>query len=183
MKNHIGPALGNWPVDQVTEDDCRRFVLSLEAKPLGAKMTYHVCGWLVSALKHAEDRHHRNGIPMKPDMLPKVTQSDDSEEDMFLTRDEARAIISRIKHPVHADACSLLLATGLRPSELRALQVRDVTITETRQAIRVSKAIRQNRETGEYVGAPKSELSNRRVGIPPSAAEILANLGTEHPES
>lgn len=173
MKNHIGPAMGDWPIDQVTEDDCRRFVISLEEKPLGAKMISHVCGWLVSVLKHADDRGHRQGVPMKPDMLPKVKRTDADEENMFLTRKEAQSIIKNIKSQKYRDVCALLLATGLRPSELRALQVRDVTITDKRQAIRVSKAIRQNRETGEYIGPPKSELSDRRVGMPPSAAEML----------
>src|SRR5690625_4219556 len=32
MRNHIGPALGDWPVDTITEDDCRRFVIDLERK-------------------------------------------------------------------------------------------------------------------------------------------------------
>src|SRR5690606_22900364 len=32
MRNHIGPALGDWPVDTITEDDCRRFVIGLERK-------------------------------------------------------------------------------------------------------------------------------------------------------
>lgn len=159
--------MGDWPVDQVTGDDCRRFVISLEEKPLGPKMIHHVCGWQVSVLRHADDRGHRKSVPMKSEMLSKITPSDEDEENMFLTRAEAQSVIKRIKNPKYQDACALLLATGLRPSELRALKVRDVTITETRQVIRVSKAIRQNRETGEYVGPPKSELSDRRVGMPP----------------
>lgn len=39
MRLHIGPALGDWPVDTVSEDDCRRLVLALEAKELSPRQT------------------------------------------------------------------------------------------------------------------------------------------------
>lgn len=43
MKNHISPALGSWPVDTVSEDDCRRFVISLEKKGLSPKYIHNIC--------------------------------------------------------------------------------------------------------------------------------------------
>src|SRR5690606_1183993 len=65
MRNHIGPALGDWPVDTVTEDDCRRFVITLERRGLSAKYIHNICGWLTSIFRHADERGWRQGNPMK----------------------------------------------------------------------------------------------------------------------
>src|SRR5690625_2843741 len=172
MRNHIGPALGDWPVDTVEDDDCRRFVIGLERKGLSPKYVHNICGWLTSIFKHAEERGWRQGNPMKPEMLPEVVRSDEDEADMFLTREEAYAIIERMpKH--HQDAATLMLATGLRPAEMRALTVGDVYLDAQHPVVRVTKAIKQDRAKGSYVGPPKSRRAVRSAGLPPSAVAIL----------
>lgn len=172
MRNHIGPALGSWPVDTVGEDDCRRFVIDLERKALSPKYVHNICGWLTSVFKHAEERGWRAGNPMKPEMLPEVVRSDEDEAAMFLTRDEAAAIIERMPSR-HQDAARLMLATGLRPAEMRALTVGDVQLDAQQPVVRVTKAIKQDREKGSYVGPPKSKRAVRSCGLPPSAVEML----------
>ncbi|WP_163540855.1 tyrosine-type recombinase/integrase [Occultella kanbiaonis] len=172
MRNHIGPALGDWPVDTVGEDDCRRFVIALERKKLSPKYITNICGWLVSIFRHAEERGWRQGVPMKPGMLPEVTRSDADEADMFLTLAEAEAIIARMPER-HRDPAGLMLATGLRPSEMRALTVGDAYLDVQQPVVRVTKAIKQNREKGSYVGPPKSKRAVRSLGIPPSVVAML----------
>lgn len=172
MRNHIGPALGDWPVDTITEDDCRRFVIGLERKGLSAKYIHNICGWLTSVLSHAEERGWRAGNPMKPAMLPPIVRTDADEADMFLTREEAYAIIERMPKR-HQDPARLMLATGLRPAELRALTVGDVYLDAVQPVVRVTKAIKQDREKGSYVGPPKSPRAVRSLGIPPSVVEML----------
>jgi len=172
MRNHIGPAIGDWPIDTVTEDDCRRFVIALERKALSAKYVHNICGWLTSVFKHAEERGWRQGNPMKPGMLPAVVRTDEDEADMFLTRDEATAIIDRMPKR-HQGPARLMLATGLRPSEMRALTVGDVYLDAQQPVVRVTKAIKQDREGGSYVGPPKSKRAVRSLGLPPSAVEML----------
>src|SRR5690625_3405459 len=172
MRNHIGPALGDWPVDTITEDDCRRFVIDLERKGLSAKYIHNICGWLTSVLSHAEERGWRSGNPMKPAMLPEIVLSDEGEANKFLTMAEAVAIIDRMpKH--HQDPARLMLATGLRPAEMRALTVGDVYLDVQQPVVRVTKAIKQNRKKGSYVGPPKSPRAVRSLGLPPSVAEML----------
>lgn len=172
MRNHIGPALGDWPVDTVAEDDCRRFVIALERKGLSAKYVHNICGWLTSVFKHAEERGWRQGNPMKPGMLPEVVVTDEDEADKFLTRAEAEAIIERMPRR-HQDPARLMLATGLRPSEMRALTVGDAWLDQDQPVVRVTKAIKQNREGGSYVGPPKSKRAVRSLGLSPSTAEML----------
>lgn len=172
MRNHIGPALGTWPVDTVTDDDCRRFVIGLERKGLSPKYIGNICGWLTSVFKHAEDRAWRQGNPMKPGMLPAVVRTDADEADMFLTLAEARAIIDHMPER-HRDPATLMLATGLRPAEMRALTVGDVYLDAQQPVVRVTKAIKQDRERGSYVGPPKSRQAVRSAGLPPSVVDVL----------
>ena len=172
MRNHIGPAMGAWPVDTVTEDDCRRFVIGLERKGLSAKYVHNICGWLTSIFGHAEERGWRQGNPMRAELLPEVVRSDESEADMFLTMAEATAIISRMPER-HQDPARLMLATGLRPAEMRALTVGDVYLDAQQPVVRVTKAIKQDRSKGSYVGPPKSKRAVRSLGLPAFVVEML----------
>lgn len=172
MRNHIGPALGTWPVDTVTDDDCMRFVITLERKGLSPKYIGNICGWLTSIFNHAEARGWRQGNPMKPGMLPEVIRTDADEADMFLTRAEAYAIIDHMPEH-HRDPARLMFATGLRPAEMRALTVGDVYLDAQQPVVRVTKAIKQDREKGSYVGPPKSRRAVRSAGLPPSVAGML----------
>lgn len=177
MRTHISPTFGAWPVDTVTPDDCRRFIIALENKPLSPKMIHNVCGWLTSLMLHAEERGWRSGNPVKPDMLPALERSDAREANMFLTRAEAQEILDRVAQP-YQDFCRLMLATGMRPSEIRALTVADVLLDLPQPTIRVTKALKNSREKGgyEYIGPPKSKASRRSVGLPPSAVGLLRTL-------
>lgn len=172
MRNHIGPAMGEWPVDTVTEDDCRRFVIGLERKGLSPKYINNICGWFTSILLHAEDRGWRAGNPMKPEMLPDVLRSDGDEIDMFLTRDEARAIIERMPKS-QQDRAWFMLATGTRPGEMRALLVGDINLEAKQPVARITKAIKRDMKTGDYVGPPKSRESVRSIGLAPSTVIML----------
>lgn len=172
MRNHIGPAMGAWPVDTITEDDCRRFVISLERKGLSAKYVVNICGWLTSVLGHAEDRGWRQGNPMRPELLPEVVRTDADEADMFLTMAEAEAIIDRMPDR-HQDPARLMLATGLRPAEMRALTVGDAYLDAQNPVVRVTKAIKQDRSKGSYVGPPKSKQAVRSLGLPPFVVDML----------
>lgn len=170
MRNHITPAFGNWPVNTVTDDDVRRFIIRKEDAKLSAKMIRNICGWLSSIFSHAIERGWRESHPVKPEMLPEVTRED--EEDMFLTLAEAHAIIDRMPER-HRDPARLMLATGLRPGELRALNVGDINLTAKQPVVRVTKAMKQDRVNGDYVGPPKSKKSVRSVGISPATAQML----------
>ena len=172
MRLYISPAFRDWPIDKISEDDCRRFIIGLENKGLSAKYIRNVCGWFTSILHHAEERGWRDGNPLKPEMLPQVTRTDEDESQMFLTRDEAFAIIERMPQLYQLPAL-LILATGLRPSEMRALKVSDVHLDARQPIVRVTKAIKQNLENGEYVGPPKSKQAVRSLGLPSSILPLL----------
>ncbi|GAB3192223.1 tyrosine-type recombinase/integrase [Nesterenkonia suensis] len=170
MRNHIGPALGGLPCDTITDDDVRNLIGRMEDKSLSVKMIRNVCGYLTGVLDHAVERGWATSNPYNHKMLPEAEPRE--ERDMFLTLSEAEAIIDRAR-PGHRDPMRLMLATGLRPGELRALLVEDVNLTARQPSVRVTKAMKQNRESGDYVGTPKSKKSVRSVGLPPSAVDTL----------
>lgn len=172
MRKHISPYFGEWPIDTITEDDCTRFVLSLEKKNLSPKYIHNITGWLTSVFLHAIARGWAPANPMNPKVLPEVIHSDETEADKFLTREEAQAIISRMleRHQVPAQ---LMLGTGMRPAEMRALTVGDVYLDAAQPVVRVTKAIRQDRKLGERLGPTKTRRSVRSLGIPPSLIEAL----------
>lgn len=76
-----------------------------------------------------------------------------------------------------------MLSTGLRPAEVRALQVKDMRLDAKQPTVRVTKAMKQDKERGDYVGPPKSQMSVRSVGLPPSAVTMLREHTEGRPDS
>lgn len=169
-RNHISSPLGTVPVGQIRDDDIRALVATMETRGLAPKTINNVGGYLGQLLKHAVDYEWIKRSPWNAKLLPK-SRSERPEQDKFLTRTEAALIIEAMSS--HQDAAKVLLATGLRPGELCALDVGDVNLDIGQPTIRVNKAVKQDRVKGDYIGVPKSERSVRTIGLPPSTARIL----------
>jgi integrase len=73
----------------------------------------------------------------------------------------------------------LLAATGLRRSELLALQGRHLSLAGRQPHVKVRKRLRRRRKVGLVIGPLKSRYSRREVPIPPEIADRLAALKTE----
>lgn len=169
-RNHVGPALGTLPVRQIRPDDIRALVYTLESRGRAPKTIHNVCGFLSQVLNHAVTMGWAISSPYSAQLLPK-NRAIKAERDNFLTIREANMIIDAMR--THNDATRILLATGMRPSELCALDVGDVNLTAQQPSIRVTKAVKQDRVGGDYIGEPKSKRSVRTIGLPPSAVEVL----------
>ncbi|MDQ6803702.1 MAG: site-specific integrase [Actinomycetota bacterium] len=89
---------------------------------------------------------------------PRVEESDD-EEVKALHRDQLAAFLA-VVHPRHRVMFKTLAATGLRISELIALQWRHVKLEGSRPVVRVRRAIVRGREH-----LPKSRHSRREVPL------------------
>lgn len=169
---HLGPALGQIPVDQIRSDDIRAMVTALEEKKRAPKTIRNVVGVLSPILSHAVKYGWLEATPWDDALLPRAKKLK-VERDQFLSLQEVELIISRLRNP---GPYRVMLATGLRPSELCALDVSDVNLDAKQPSIRVTKAVKQDRVNGDYIGEPKSERSVRTVGLPPSATETLRSL-------
>lgn len=170
LRNHLTPAFGSAPVDTLTDDDVRHLIKIMENKSLSVKMITSVLGFFNGVLDHAKEQGWVTQNPYHHKMLPHVGVRD--ERNMFLTMQEATLIISHLR-PLLQNPCRTLLATGLRPAEMRALNVEDIILTGIQPTVRVNKAMKDDRENGEYVGPPKSKASVRSVAIPPSSLPMF----------
>lgn len=182
LRNHLTPAFGSAPVDTLTDDDVRHLIKTMENKKLSVKMITSVLGFFNGVLDHAKEQGWVTQNPYHHKMLPHVGVRD--ERNMFLTMQEATLIISHLR-PLLQNPCRTLLVTGIRPAEMRALNVEDIILTGIQPTVRVNKAMKDDRENGEYVGPPKSKASNRHVAIPPPSLpmfqQAIAGRGPTEP--
>lgn len=169
-RNHIDSAMGDMPVGQMRADDIRTLVATMESKGRAPKTINNVGGFLGQLLKHAVAYEWITASPWDAKLLPK-NKSLKPERDHFLTRTEAALIIDAMTS--HQDAAKVLLATGMRPGELCALDVGDVDLDADQPVLRINKAVKQDSAKGDYIGPPKSDRSIRSIGLPPSAVETL----------
>lgn len=170
--HHLGPELGSRPVSSVTADDIRLVVNAMESKGRAPKTIRNVVGTLSPVLGHAVKYRWIDSSPWDDSLLPHDRRRK-AEREKFLARSEVELILSGLRDPL---PYRVMLATGLRPSELCALDVSDVDLAARQPTIRVTKAVKQDREKGDYIDEPKSPMSIRTVGLPPSAVEGLRTV-------
>lgn len=178
-RNHIGPAMGHYPVTAVTTDDIRALVKTMADKGLAPKTIRNNVGILSPVLSHAVKYSWLESSPYDDELLP-ANRMQTAERDKFLSRDEIELILGGFTDPT---PYRVMLATGMRPGELCALDVSDAYLHDRQPSIRVNKAVKQDRVHGDYIGEPKSEKSVRTIGIPPSVVALLEPLATGRPPS
>lgn len=111
----------------------------------------------------------------RPRPFPRV-ESDDDEvvETMEL-------VVEQI-HQSHRLMFELLAATGLRRSELLALEGRHLALDGERPHVKIRQRVRRRRGEGLVIGPLKSRYSKRDVPIPCALAERLAADGAAEGE-
>lgn len=92
---------------------------------------------------------------------------EDGAEIRALTREQLAAFLT-IVHPRHKTMFTLLAVTGLRVSELLALQWRHLRLDGSQPAVRVRRALVRGR-----IGPPKSSYGRREVPLPPALVDTL----------
>lgn len=85
-------------------------------------------------------------------------------------------------HESHRLIFELLAATGLRRSELLALEGRHLALDSEQPPVKVRQRVRRRRGEGLVIGPLKSRHSKRDVPIPRSLADRLAALGVGQDE-
>ncbi|MEE2053647.1 site-specific integrase [Nocardiopsis tropica] len=123
----------------------------------------------------------RQSTPAARTRLPRVDDGEGNREMCFLTNDEARLLIDAMDPDVR-DMVEVLLRTGLRYSELAALQVRDITTTMVRAVngsrvhrgyLEVKRAWKRQKDNTFKLVAPKTKTSRRRVPLTPDTIRLL----------
>ena len=145
---HIIPYLGTLPVNTIEADHVRWWINKLDGT-LSPKTLKNVHSLLSASLSSAVPKWRQDN-PAKGIRLPQANPG----EATFLTRAEFHILIEHIPE-YYRPVVQTLAMTGLRWGELVALEVGDVEMMADVPYLRVTKALKRNRD-GHFVVPPLS---------------------------
>lgn len=160
-------ALAPLPLDAVTPERIGKWVNQLEQEGLSGKTISNLHGFLSSTFKGALRRGLIAANPCDGTRIPKT----EKDEIVTLTDIEFAIFLEQVR-PDARDMVTCLPFTGLRFSELTALQVRDVDFNAG--MLSVSRAWKYTENNALVLGPPKSRRSRRTIPVPRVALEALA---------
>jgi len=167
IKNHIAPALGNIPLDELRPEHVEAFLDTEARAGRSASTISKYRSILGRATRWALARRLITWDPVAVAETPIIVAQ--PREGRALTRDEARALIAATADHRMAAWFVLALTIGARPSELGALTWDDVDLEKGTVAI--TKAIKWHRNQ-PTVGTTKTG-DPRVVDMPPAAIDAL----------
>lgn len=179
MRRSIGPWMGHLPLNMVTPETIAGWINEMVAptmkiddklpKPLGAKTIKNRHGFLYAMFQHAVQRGVVTRNPCEGTGMP----SSESREMTFLSGDEFTRLLKYI--PEQWKPLVLFLAgTGMRWSEATALVPGDFDLEAG--VVRVSRAWKDSKDKGRYLGAPKTQRSKRTVSMFPELVKFVKPL-------
>ncbi len=151
--------------------------------PLAPKTIQNLHGllFIICAAATHTDPPLRESNPAARTRLPRIDDGEGDEDMCFLDNDEAR-LLAECMDPDVQDMVEVLLRTGLRYSELAALQVRDIAVRTTTRAdgtrvqrghLEVRRAWKRQQDNTFKLGPPKTRKSRRRVPLTPGTIRLL----------
>lgn len=178
LKNHIFPAIGTMPVDQITEDDLIRWVKGMKAKGLAPKAIANNHALIAGIMDTATAKKMIPESPCRGWYLPDDESTHDAK--VILSPDEFRAFLEYLDPHFHPWAW-FMYVTGLRPSESFVVYPEDLVIDSRVPQVRVTKSLKRDPHNGWFVGPPKTSQARRTVSFPPEVAEMLQPLADATP--
>lgn len=133
---------------------------------------------LATARREGLIRHN----PATEVTLPHRDEIDEDEDRPRPFPTGTMELVVDLVHPRHRLLFELLAATGMRRSELIALEGRHLALDGDRPYVKVRQRARRQRGNGISVGALKSRYARRDVPIPLELADRLRALGTAEDE-
>lgn len=177
LRNHILPLLGDYQLDEIDSLTVKGWVVELLAgdedndrKPLAEKTIRNCHGVLYSLMQAAVDQRLIRSNPCYRTGLPKVK----FKEQRYLDEAEIGRLVA-VMPPHWQPMVVLLVATGLRWSEMAGLKVKRVDVLA--RTLRVEETLHELAGGRPLVvGPPKTEHSRRTVTFPPEVAQLLVPL-------
>ena len=174
LRMNITPSIGALPLTSITDTTIARWVHSLHGA--SGKTIKNKHGFLSGALAAAVKAGHITVNPCEGMRLPRTER-----EDMcFLTPSDYAVLLGYV--PIYwQPLVTVLISTGMRWSEVTALQVRDVDTD--RCTVRIARAWKYTSGQGHRLGPPKSRRSERTLSLAEETMDLLRPLlhrpGTE----
>jgi integrase len=129
---------------------------------------------LATARREGLIRHN----PVSEVALPHREQIEDDEDRPRPFPAERMGLVVALVHPHYRLMFELLAATGVRRSELLALEGRHLALDGDRPHVKIRQRVRRRRGAGLVVGPLKSRYARRDLPIPLELADRLRALGT-----
>lgn len=160
------PQLGGIPLQRISALDIQKVYATMQAKNLSPRTVQYTHRVLRNALEQAVKWRVLVHNPAQHVELPRQRR----REMHFMTAEECRHFLSVARASQHYALFTLMLSTGLRPSEALALRWQDVDLK--RHALRITRTVK--RISGEWVyDEPKNAKSRRVVDYPTKLNKVL----------
>jgi integrase len=137
----------------------------------------------VTPLRAALATARREGLirhnPVTDVSLPHRARIEEDDEAPRPFPDGTMELVVELVHPDHRVMFELLAQTGVRRSELLAIEVRHLHLTGDRPHVKIRQRVRRLRGQGLVIGPLKSRYAKRDVPIPIWLADRLrSHIGT-----
>lgn len=170
LDRHIRPVIGNIKLSKLTPLNIQSLYSSLQNKGLGASTVRRAHSVLTNLLNQAVDW---NIIPNNPARRVRLPKREDIEM-LCLSHDEAKRLLDACAYDRFGTLFEFMLATGVRPGEVRALKWADIDLSSRRVQIR--RTVTKVKIDGKYIhklGPVKSKKSRRSIPLPTELVESL----------
>lgn len=180
FKNHILPAFGNKPIQDIKPMDAQNQMNIWHKKLVRASMVMNYAGLVFD---YAIRMQLININPTKVIKKPVRKESVREDKDMnFYDKDELKKFMAALENNNNFRAFvyfRLLAFTGMRKGESLALKWSDIDLEK--QTLYINKAVSRS-ATGLYIQTPKTSSSIRRISIDDKTVSILQEYKKESPD-
>lgn len=167
LERYIKPELGEKALHRLRPHHIQAVYAAMQQRGLSANTVKSAHSVLRSALEQAVKWSRIRTNPADLVDLPRIAK----REMRAMTEEQAQRYLAAARSDERGVLLTLLLATGLRPSEAIALRWSDLDLTTGEAFIR--RTIVRPRGGGWHFGEPKTAKSRRRITIPRGALEFL----------
>jgi len=176
MDRYIKPAIGDQLLSQVKPEEIQGIYNDMLDRGLSPRTIKYTNTVFKSALNQAVKwgKLYRNPADLVD--LPR----EEKKEMRALSPDEAARFMEIIIYSKHKAFFSLLISTGMRPSEALALKWKDIDMENSR--LTVNRVLSRTRNQGWKLEEPKTTRSRRTIPIPKQTLEDLKEYQQEQKE-
>lgn len=180
FKNHIIPAFGNKPIQDIKPMDVQNQMNEWHKKLVRASMVMNYAGLVFDyAIRMQLISLNPTKVIKKPVRKKSVTEDKDMN---FYDKDELKKFMAILENDNNFRAYvyfRLLAFTGMRKGESLALKWSDINLDK--QTLYINKAVSRS-ATGLYIQTPKTPSSIRRISIDDKTVSILRKYAEDAAE-
>lgn len=170
-RNDFGPIFP--AMDSITEESIGDWIEHELEKGNSPKTIANKHGFLFAVCAYAVEKEVLRANPCERTELPDQDDYDEGEDKATFLETEEFALLLRCAVESSRDFLRALTGTGLRFSELTAVQKRDLSLDGEVPTLAVRRAWK---DAGRKLGAPKTKRSRRTITLDEDTADMFRRL-------